>query len=81
MIHEKGTWHACPCVTLALCQLYKAPSMSINTNYAACDAKSSFRKQENAPKYGRYENPPISSEHDLTCGTITLWIDMVGDKK
>ena len=45
--------------------------ISINTNYAACNAKEHSRKQRNSPRYDRSQNPSISPEHDLTYDVIT----------
>lgn len=45
--------------------------MSINTNYIAWNAETYATKQENSPRCGRSQNPPLSTEHDLTYDDIT----------
>ena len=45
--------------------------ITININDAAWNAKEHSRKHRNSPIYGRSQNPPISSEHDLTYDVIT----------
>ena len=40
-------------------------SISLNTSYSACNAKTHSRKQINSPIYDRSQNPLISTEHDV----------------
>ena len=72
MSYGNGPWHPWPCVTDRRAAVYGS-WISINTNYAVCNAKEHSRKQRNSPRYDRLQNPPISSEHDLIYDIITPW--------
>ena len=43
--------------------------------------KNTLQKAGKRTQNDRIQNPPISSEHDLTYDVITSWLDMVGGKK